>query len=630
MSPAAADIPRVAKLPRTLANQIAAGEVIERPASVVKELLENAFDAGADRITIDLQAGGGKRIQIRDNGHGIHPDDMEPALERHSTSKLRTQRDLACISSLGFRGEALASIAAAARFTLSSRVRDAETGWRLSIDPLSEHRELRPEAHPPGTTVLVEDLFQAVPARKKFLRAERTEFLQIHELVKRLALSRFGVHIRLSHNGKTVLDCRDSGAEPLRRAREIFGKSFADKAIGVEYKRDAMSLWGWLGLPRLHRGRTDWQYTFINGRLIRDQKIARTIRLAYGAQIPPGRYPTWILYLEMDPALLDVNVHPAKSEVRFDRPRDLHHFLHRSLQDALTVTRGEGALPGLEYPQPPDAPAEAPTEITGVAEPRGPLGEPAHALYTPLISRDAAPRSPPPCGNNPYEDTAPFPYGDAAPPAAALRGQPTAARLPAGATRPRSLFSPAESRLGKPLLLLADRYLLCVRDGRHTLVDARALRAHLLRERLCRQYEEDEIKARPLLVPVMKPVSERHFALLELHRRGLERAGVGIRSAGVNTVRIASIPALLEECNLQRLLEAVCAALPREEGDFDGAALLTAICAAADTEAELTMEAIRAFLPWLRESRLDSGAAAHKGLWRALDAARLAGLLHGA
>ncbi|MGI9230083.1 MAG: DNA mismatch repair endonuclease MutL [Gammaproteobacteria bacterium] len=577
------NIPRITKLPRTLANQIAAGEVIERPASVVKELLENAFDAGADAIDIELDGGGSKRIRVRDNGHGIHPDDMQLALERHSTSKLQSQNDLACISSLGFRGEALASIAAAARFTLTSRIESADNGWCLQIDPVSNHSSLQPRAHPFGTSVVVENLFQAIPARKKFLRTERTEFLQIHEIVKRLALSRFGSQIRLSHNGKIVMNCRDSSADPRIRVQEIFGKTFADSAISLNTEGDKLSLWGWLGLPRLNRSQTDLQYTFINGRLIRDQRIARSIRLAYADQVPNGRYPAWVLYLEMDPALLDVNVHPAKSEVRFNQPRNVHNFIHSSVQNALADTRATG-LPGMDEGQ---AEAGGADNVGGVQDTPGDL----HTLHTPLSNRSA--------------------------------GQV----IDSG-----SLFGGApDSRLGKPVLLLAGRYVICSRAAEHILVDARGLHDYLLRERLRKQYEHNAIKQRPFLVPVMKPVSERHFALLEKHRDRLERAGIGIRLAGVNTIRIDAVPALLEEADIDQLLQAICLTLEQGGDDsFDEQQLLTALCdVAADTRQELSLEKVRGVLGWLQESDLDSSAAAHNGLWCVLQAAQLAGLLHG-
>ncbi len=490
-------LPRIQKLPRTLSNQIAAGEVVERPASVVKELLENAFDAGADDIMIELEAGGTRHILVRDNGHGIHPADLELALDRHSTSKLRAQSDLDCISSLGFRGEALASIAAVARFQLNSRIQAAETGWSLAIDPVSNYRHLQPAAHPAGTSVAVDDLFQPTPARKKFLRAERTEFLHVHEMVKRLALSRLANRIRLVHNNKMIMNCRDSSADPKQRVAEIMGKAFLDNAVRVNCQQENTSIWGWLGQPHHHRSQSDMQYLFINGRLIRDPRLARSIRMIYADRLPQGRYATWILYLEVDPVRVDINVHPTKSEVRFKQPRDIHNFIHSSLRVVLDEATSYCIPPASDSQQ--------------------------------IAERPLPPYSPP---------------------ALLSRRPPSAANV--ASARSASLF--AEQG---PVLLLAGRYLIVERGEAGWLIDALALWRVLLEQRLQMQFEQDAIKHRPLLVPVMQQVTQAHFQLLETHQHRLERLGVHIRLTGINTVQIKAIPALLEEGNIADLLTAI-------------------------------------------------------------------------
>lgn len=328
----AVTIPRISRLSAALASQIAAGEVIERPASVLKELVENSIDAGASRIEIDIAGGGTERLRVRDNGHGIHPDDMLLAMESHTTSKIGSAEDLADIRSLGFRGEALASIAAVSEFELSSRIRAMGSGWRIRREAGGSAAPPVPAAHEPGTTVTVDNLFQPVPARRRFLRSPRTEFLHVMEMARRMALSQPELELVVRHNGKPVLHCR-GGADYEARIAAVMGEVFSRRARRLDRRADGMRLWGWLGGQDLTRNQSDRQYFYLNGRMVRDKRINHAIRQALEEEIPAGRYPSFVLYLEIDPSLTDVNVHPTKQEVRFQKARDVHDFIHAAIRD---------------------------------------------------------------------------------------------------------------------------------------------------------------------------------------------------------------------------------------------------------------------------------------------------------
>ena len=350
---------RIHALPDILINQIAAGEVIERPASVIKELLENSIDAGATDIRVEIDAGGSNLIRVRDDGHGIHRDDLVLALQSHATSKIRQQSDLQRITSLGFRGEALSSIASVSRFQLISRQPDADQAWQISRDPLADSTELTPASHPPGTTITVRDLFHATPARRKFLRSERTEFLHILEMIRRIALSRAGVGIRLIHDGKQVFHSRAGSGANADLIRTVMGEGFSRSARAFDCSSTDMRIRGWLGTEDLSRSQTDRQYFYFNGRMIRDKQVNHAIRMAYEGILPTGRFPTYVIFMETDPAAADVNVHPAKYEIRFRNPRDVHDFIYTSLHNSLAgndrVAAGAGT--GSEHAVPVATPA---------------------------------------------------------------------------------------------------------------------------------------------------------------------------------------------------------------------------------------------------------------------------------
>ncbi|WP_051275580.1 DNA mismatch repair endonuclease MutL [Aestuariibacter salexigens] len=324
-------------LPARLANQIAAGEVVERPASVVKELVENSLDAGATQIDIDIEKGGHKRICIRDNGCGIDKQELSLALSRHATSKIASLDDLEAIQSLGFRGEALASISAVSRLSLTSRPASQQQAWQASCEGRDMQVNIKPAAHPKGTSIDVLDLFFNTPGRRKFLRTEKTEFGHIEDVIRRIALSRFDVSFQLTHNGKLMrkYPALSDDVGRLRRVQAICGKNFADAAIGIDCDHDTMRLHGWIAQPEHARNQNDLQYCFVNGRMMRDKLINHAVRQAYEGLIAQESYPAFVLYIDVPAEQVDVNVHPAKHEVRFHQARLVHDFIYRVLADAL-------------------------------------------------------------------------------------------------------------------------------------------------------------------------------------------------------------------------------------------------------------------------------------------------------
>ena len=509
--------PRIWRLPPLLANQIAAGEVVERPASVVKELVENALDAGATRISIEIRRGGLELIRVTDDGHGIHPDDLRLALDRHATSKIRNAGDLAAIRSLGFRGEALPSIASVARLRMVSRIAAESAGRELESSPGAPLAEIRPAAHPVGTTVEVGALFHQVPARRRFLRAEQTEYLHVLDIARRLALSRAGLSLGLMHDDRRVLNA-PAGGDPRRRLQLILGRSLEAAARGIEYAASGMRLTGWICAPEFHRSQSDLQFLFLNGRVVRDRQLSHAVRAAYADRIPPGRYPACVLHLELDPAAADVNVHPTKHEVRFRHARDVHDFVQSSLGNALG------------------------TGMSGSAVAESPGAWVASAVST--------------------QTRAPF-------------GQPW--RPGRHSTAP-AMPPPTETPL---CLLVAGRYLVTERDGQVVLADGLMLCRTWFRRQLAEELGQGEIRRRPLLVPVQVPVTGREAGRIETQSAHIAGSGYLLQRVGPVEIMVREFPALLVDCpllpmvralvpvwattptaTLDALLDAVVAALP--------------------------------------------------------------------
>ncbi|KGQ48896.1 DNA mismatch repair protein MutL [Gallibacterium anatis] len=327
-------------LPPLLANQIAAGEVVERPASVVKELIENSLDAGADKIQIDIEQSGSRLIRIRDNGYGIAKAEIQLSLVRHATSKIATLDDLENILSLGFRGEALASISSVSRLTLTSRTAEQNEAWQVYAQGQEMDTTIVPASHPVGTTVEVENLFFNTPARRKFLRSDKTEFAHIDGVVKRIALAKPTVHFTLTHNGKLIHQYKaanDTNSQ-LKRLAAICGNDFTEHALRIDWQYEEMHLQGWVAEPRFFRSQNDFNYSYVNGRMMKDKVILHAVRQAYADYLSPDQYPAFVLFLDLDPTLVDVNVHPTKHEVRFHQARLVHDFILQGVANALAQT----------------------------------------------------------------------------------------------------------------------------------------------------------------------------------------------------------------------------------------------------------------------------------------------------
>jgi DNA mismatch repair protein MutL len=517
----------IRQLPDTLVNQIAAGEVVERPASVVKELVENALDAGARRVDIELEEGGIRLIRVRDDGCGIPGAEIPLAVSRHATSKIGSMDDLEQVATLGFRGEALPSIASVSQFAISSRTVDAAHGTRLEITG-GKAGELRPHPHPVGTSIEVRELFYNVPARRKFLRAERTELGHIEEWLRSLALARPGVELRLSHNGKAGRTYRPVGddGERLRRVAEALGEDFPTQCLAVDHAAAGLRLHGWVGLPTAARSSADQQYFYVNGRAVRDRLVAHAVRQAYADVLFHGRHPAFVLFLELDPRRVDVNVHPAKHEVRFRDGRLVHDFVFRTLHDALAATRaGQAAAPG-------EAVAEARAEYApwGPAQARMPLPVQAATQAWGALYAD------------------PTPHGDNASMAMPL---------------PRDDTSPP---LGFALAQLHGVFILAENAEGLVLVDMHAAHERITYERLKAAQDGEGIRSQPLLVPVALALGEREADACEQQAAALAALGFEVRRSGPQSVSLRAVPALLADLDPRTLLLDVLADL-REHGE---------------------------------------------------------------
>ncbi len=412
-----------------LANQIAAGEVVERPASVVKELVENSLDAGATAITIDIEKGGSKLIRIRDDGCGIAKAELELALCRHATSKIHQLSDLEQILSLGFRGEALASISSVSRLTLTSRPAEQDSAWQAMAEGREMQVQVRPAAHPIGTSIEVLDLFFNTPARRRFLRSDKTEFTHIDELVKRLALSRFDLNWTLTHNGQTVRQLKAATDRPAQEKRlaQLCGRAFIESALYIESQYHDMRLWGWVQLPHACQAQPASQFSYVNGRMMRDKLLNHAIRQAYGDVLMPGAQPAFVLYLELDPLQLDVNVHPAKHEVRFHQARLVHDFVVSALaqvcQQPALIDEAPAKSAGQVLATPATPATTTPRQSVSIGESSANYGANRRALYVP--DRVLPPRS-----SQPHDAFTPrgagWPLPDTQSPSSSLQNTQTA------------------------------------------------------------------------------------------------------------------------------------------------------------------------------------------------------------
>jgi DNA mismatch repair protein MutL len=522
---------RIHSLNPRLANQIAAGEVVERPASVVKEVLENALDAGATRVDVDVEQAGTKLIRIRDNGTGIEPDDMPLALARHATSKISSLEDLEQVRSLGFRGEALASIGAVSRLTLTSNADAYSSEGRSAV---CEGRDmdvmLKPAPHPQGTTVEVRDLFFNTPARRKFLRTEKTEFNHLEEVVKRLALSRFDVNFTLRHNQKVIhqLKAGDTQVEMQRRVAAICGPAFMEQAIYIETDSPDLKLWGWVGLPTFSRSQTDLQYFFVNGRVIRDKLIAHAVKQAYRDVLYHGRHPAFVLYLELNPALVDVNVHPTKHEVRFRDGRAVHGFIFSSLHRALADVRpATSPLPDNILAAPEGGTID--TNTGEVSQGGLSWGAAHHRVQDRPVGSGAAQQM--------------SSYGALHPPALSMQAeQQLAEDIPP---------------LGYALAQLKGIYILSENVHGLVLVDMHAAHERITYERLKTSSAQQGIRSQPLLVPQAVAVSQREVDIAVEHSDLFRMLGMEVSVGGEESLLIRQIPVSLRDSNVELLLRDV-------------------------------------------------------------------------
>lgn len=527
-------------LPNQLIDQIAAGEVVERPASVVKELVENALDAGATRITIDVQTGGKKSIKITDNGQGIAKNELALAIERHATSKIDSLYDLEHLGSLGFRGEALPSIASVSRFKITSQQAEADMAYCIRSDGCQISGP-EPASHPPGTTVEVTDLFYNTPARRRFLKTDRTEFLRIDELIKQLSLSRFDVGFRLAHNGQIVRHAQAGDDEPLihQRISQLCGKDFMEQALHIEHQRGDLKISGWVAKPNWNRARADRQFFFINGRVIKDKLVAHAIRQAYQDVLFHGRHPAFVLYLNLNPELVDVNVHPTKHEVRFRDTRLVHDFIFGAIHQTLAPARMQ--------------------EQTRVTESSGQSFEP-----TPVQNRMAfgggysgGQRS----GSSPQSS---LNYLQQI--VAKERQSPMAENAYNYASQNnhsphQSLPDQAQDEdippLGYAKAQIHGVFILAENKQGLIIVDMHAAHERILYERMKQRFADDQLKNQKLLVPIQLNVSAREVAVVEEQSDWFSHLGFEITVTGEESLTVRKVPAILAQANVEELLKDV-------------------------------------------------------------------------
>ncbi|KAF1722040.1 DNA mismatch repair endonuclease MutL [Pseudoxanthomonas wuyuanensis] len=568
----------IRQLPDTLINQIAAGEVIERPASVVKELVENALDAGARRIDIDLEEGGVRLIRIRDDGSGIAPEELPLAVSRHATSKIASLDDLETVMTLGFRGEALPSIASVSRFALSSRRASDAYGSTLQVDG-GRVASVAPTPHAIGTTVEVRDLFFNVPARRKFLRAERTELGHIEEWLRSLALARPDIELRVAHNGKPARRYKPDAAEPAARLLEALGEGFAEQALHIDHQGAGLRLRGWIAPPAYSRSGADQQYAYVNGRAVRDRGIAYAVKRAYQELLFHGRHPAYVLFLEIEPARVDVNVHPAKHEVRFREARLVHDFVYRTLYDALAGARADIAASML------------PSTLSGADAARV-----APLTWTPAAAGGLR-------------------IGEAPAAYAALY-----ASAPAG-LEPAVLADGPVPPLGYAIAQLHGRYVLAENADGMIVVDMHAAHQRIRYQKLRNAYEGVGLHAQPLLTPLTLAVAAEEAELIERNAETLIALGFDVGRSGPGSLHVRSVPALLSQADPQALLQDVLNGLrgrdqsQRDGGDADGLLAAMARHEPANSGRRLTLPELNALLREVEAIERSAGRRDERPLW---------------
>ncbi len=503
-------------LPEQLVSQIAAGEVVERPASVVKELVENSLDAGASRVHIEVEQGGLRLIRVRDNGCGMDRGDLSLALARHATSKIASLEDLEAVRSMGFRGEALPSIASVSRLTLTSVAAGTDEAWCLAGDPAS----IRPAAHAVGTLIEARDLFYNVPARRKFLRTERTEFMHVEQVFKRLALGRFDVEFKLSHDGRVIhaLPAASDNQGRLNRLAELCSEGFAGNLTPINAEKAGLHLQGWIALPAFSRSQPDMQYFYVNRRTVRDKLVNHALRQAYADVLHGSRYPAYVLWLSMDPRLVDVNAHPTKHEVRFRESRLVHEFLLRSVQAAVAGVRPDQAQHRMG--------SAVATVKTATA---------ANWPVQPGLGLSAA------------EPAASYRAGLPTSPVEAARKTPM----------PPSAQDSAVPPLGYALAQLHGVFILAQNTQGLVLVDMHAAHERVVYEAMKRDLSQGRVRSQPLLVPLSLATTAAQADLAEQQADALAAMGLELDRTGPKSLRVRAVPALLQSEDVGQLVQDV-------------------------------------------------------------------------
>ncbi|WP_049723548.1 DNA mismatch repair endonuclease MutL [Gilvimarinus polysaccharolyticus] len=533
-----------------LANQIAAGEVVERPSSVVKELLENSLDAGATRLDVEVEDGGVKLMRVRDNGSGVDKEDLAMALSRHATSKITDLDDLEAVATLGFRGEALASISSVARLALTSATDESGAGWQVVAEGRDMEAELSPAPHPRGATVEVRDLFFNTPARRKFLRTEKTEYNHLEDVVKRLALSRFDVAFSLRHNGRAIHNWRPGTgqADCERRVAQVCGPAFMENAVHLDIERAGLRLWGWVALPTFSRSQADLQHFYVNGRSIRDKLVSHAVRQAYQDVLYHGRHPAYVLYLEVDPATVDVNVHPTKHEVRFRDGRTVHNFIFSSLHHALAEV-----TPGAMLERERVEAEKAPDNAAGQMSQQSAMALSGRAFESPRPEGDWR------------ANYFPAAMGDGSAGVAQTQPQGYAPAAGGGTTASTSMNRLADigdvdgevPPLGFAIAQLKGIYILAENAQGLIIVDMHAAHERITYERMKTSFAEGRIQAQPLLVPATLAVSEKEAACAEDHPDTFAALGFELQRAGPESLLIRQMPSILHGAKVDQLVRDV-------------------------------------------------------------------------
>lgn len=501
----------IKQLPPQLINQIAAGEVIERPASAVKELVENALDAGATQILVEIEEGGSRLIRVSDNGQGISQSDLGLALSRHATSKIGSLLDLESVLSFGFRGEALPSMSSVSRLTLISRQENDTLGWCVKADGTERELDPVPQARSTGTTVELRDLFYNTPARRKFLKTDKTEFGHIETVIKRMALSRFEVGFCLKHNQRPVMELKPALniEEQEQRVGLLCGDGFAHESLEIDVVNGELGLQGWIGLPTYSRSQADMQFFYVNGRLIKDKLINHAIRLAYQDVLFHGRHPVYVLYLSIDPTLVDVNAHPAKLEVRFRESKAVHDFVYRRVKQLLTDVRPSDhyAIKTLD--------GDLAKDLSGVRSMQQPLSP--LSITEPTVTYGKGPS---------YEK---------------LNPRPTSGPLSTVTAQTEGVPAP----LGYAIAHLHNTYILAESEQGLVLVDTHAAHERIVYEKMKKQYDAGEMPSQPLLIPQKIQLSDEETRVFEQHQTLINGLGLDLSLSGPNALLIRAIPVLL-------------------------------------------------------------------------------------